>query len=70
MHLRAPVWRCQIQYKIQSLFKDQTEPAQERVFSSHLVLLGELEVVVGFESLQVISQIQYRDGRMIGHACG
>ena len=41
-----------------------------RVFSPYLVLLGELEVVVGFEALQVVGQVQNGDGWVVGHTCG
>lgn len=36
---------------------------------SHLVLLGESQVVVGFQQLYVLSQLADGDGRMAHHSC-
>lgn len=40
------------------------------VASAHLILLGELEAVVGFESLHVLSHVCDGDGRVAEHTCG
>ena len=34
---------------------------------AHLVLLGELEAVIGFEALDVVSQVGDGDGRVVSH---
>lgn len=44
----------------------QASPA---VDSAHLILLGELEAVVGFESLHVFSHVCDGNGRVAEHTC-
>lgn len=36
---------------------------------THFILLRKLEVVVGFQALQVVGQFCHGDGRVAGHAC-
>lgn len=40
-----------------------------RVASAHLILLGELEAVVGFESLHVLGHVCDGNGRVAKHTC-
>lgn len=35
--------------------------------TSHLILLGELEAIVGFESFDVVRQVGDGDGWMVSH---
>lgn len=44
--------------------------AHAEVGTSHLVLLGELEAVVGFEALDVVGQVSDGDGRVVSHTWG
>lgn len=37
---------------------------------SHLILLGELEPVVGFEALNIVFQVSNGDGRVVSHTYG
>lgn len=37
---------------------------------AHLILLGQLEAVVGFEALRVLRHVCDGDGRVAEHACG
>lgn len=37
---------------------------------SHLILLGELEAIVGFEALDIVCQVSDRDGRVVSHTWG
>lgn len=34
---------------------------------SHLILLGELEAIIGFEALDVVCQVSDGDGRVVSH---
>ena len=36
---------------------------------AYLILLRELQVVVGFQALQVVGQLHDGDGGVAGHAC-
>lgn len=44
--------------------------AHAEVGTSHLVLLGELEAVVGFETLDVVGQVSDGDGWVVSHTWG
>ena len=37
---------------------------------SHLILLGELEPIVGFEALKIVCQVSDGDGRVVSHTWG
>lgn len=37
---------------------------------SHLILLGELEPIVGFEALNIVCQVSDGDGRVVSHTWG
>lgn len=39
-------------------------------WASHLILLGELEAVVGFEALNVVRQVSDWDRRVVSHTWG
>lgn len=38
--------------------------------TSHLILLGELEAIVGFETLNVVREVSDGDGRVVSHTWG
>lgn len=44
-------------------------PRPETRYVAHLVLLGEPQVVVGFEQLDVLGQLADGDGRVAHHSC-
>lgn len=36
---------------------------------AHLVLLGELQPIIGLQPVDVVSEVRHRDGGMVTHAC-